>query len=258
MELTNLDPGQIFMAFMRVSGFVFAAPVLGSPVIPRLIKVWYSLLIALIMVPVVSSIGAVPPAETASFFVLAGREVMLGILMGMICSLFLHGVEFGGHLVGLQMGFAASTLFDPLSKNQVAVIGRFQGLLALVLFLILNGHHSMLQSLALSYKAVPPSLSGFGPRAGKDLIALGGTVFTIAIRTAIPALIALLLAQIGVGLLAKTLPQMNVFVIGFPVKIALGLFVIGITMPYFAYVLSKSINEADTGLHNLLRAIAGG
>jgi flagellar biosynthetic protein FliR len=258
MGLIELDPGQMFMAFMRVSGFVFAAPVLGSPVIPRLIKVWYSLLVAMIMVPMLSAHAQVPPVQTAGFFVLAGREVMLGILMGMICSLFIHGIEFGGHLVGLQMGFAASSLFDPLSKNQAAVIGRFQAMLALVLFLILNGHHAMLQSLALSYKAVPPSLSGFGPAAGQQLVALSGTVFTIAVRMAIPALVALLMAQIGVGLLAKTMPQMNVFVIGFPVKIALGLFVIGITMPYFTYVLTRSINDTGAGLNSLLRAIAGG
>jgi flagellar biosynthetic protein FliR len=258
MGLIELDPGQVFMAFMRVSGFVFAAPVLGSPIIPRIIKVWYSLLIAMIMVPMMSAHAELPSFDTVGFFVLAGREVMLGILMGMICSLFIHGIEFGGHLVGLQMGFAASTLFDPLSKNQAAVVGRFQAMLALILFLILNGHHSMLQGLALSYKVVPPSLSGFGPRAGKELIMLSGTVFTIAIRVAIPALVALLLAQIGVGLLAKTMPQMNVFVIGFPVKIALGLFIIGVTMPYFTYVLTKSIRETDIGLNNLLRAIAGG
>ena len=258
MGLIDLNPGHMFLAFMRVSGFVFAAPVLGSPVIPRLIKVWYSLLIAMIMVPMINSLSDVPSVETAGFFVLAGREVLIGILMGMICSIFIHGVEFGGHLVGLQMGFAASTLFDPLSRNQAAVVGRFQAMLALILFLILNGHHSMLQSLALSYKAVPPSLSGFAPRAGRELIVLSGTVFTIAVRTAIPALIALLMAQIGVGLLAKTMPQMNVFVIGFPVKIALGLFVIGITMPYFTYVISKSINQSEAGLHGLLRAIAGG
>ncbi len=258
MGFIELDPGQIFLAFMRVSGFVFAAPVLGSPVIPRLIKVWYSLLIAMIMVPMMSAHAVVPPLETAGFFVLAGREVMLGILMGVICSLFIHGVEFGGHLVGLQMGFAASSLFDPLSRNQAAIVGRFQAMLALVLFLILNGHHTMLQSLALSYKAVPPSLAGFGPQAGKELIALSGTVFTIAVRMAIPALVALLLAQIGVGLLAKTMPQMNVFVIGFPVKIALGLFIIGVTMPYFTYVLTRSINDTGVGLNNLLRSIAGG
>jgi flagellar biosynthetic protein FliR len=258
MGLMEIDPGQVFMALMRVSGFVFAAPVLGSAVIPRLIKVWYSLLIAMIMVPVMSASANVPPVETASFFVLAGRELMLGILMGMACSIFIHGIEFGGHLIGLQMGFAASSLFDPLSGNEAAVIGRFQAMLALVLFLILNGHHSMLQGLALSYRAVPLSLAGFGAEAGKQLITLGGTVFTVAVRMSIPALVALLLAQIGVGLLAKTMPQMNVFVIGFPVKIALGLFVIGVTIPYFTYVLTRSINETGTGVDNLLRSIGGG
>jgi flagellar biosynthetic protein FliR len=258
LGLIDLDPGQLFMAFMRVSGFVFAAPVVGSPLIPKLVKVWYSLLIALIMVPVVSAATEVPSLETVGFFVLAGREVLLGVLMGTVASLFIHGVEFGGHLVGLQMGFAASTLFDPLSRNQAAVIGRFQGMLALVLFLIMNGHHAMLQSLALSYRAVPPSLSAFGSEAGTKLIALTGTVFTIAVRTSIPALVALLLTQIGVGLLAKTMPQMNVFVIGFPVRIALGLTVIGLSMPYFTYVLTKSISQTEIGLHGLLRALSGG
>jgi flagellar biosynthetic protein FliR len=258
LGFTNIDPGQLFMAFMRVSGFVFAAPVLGSPMIPRLVKVWYSLLIAMVMVPAVKSATNLPPLETVTFFVLAGREVMLGILMGMICSLFIHGVEFGGHLVGLQMGFAASTLFDPLSRTQAAVIGRFQGLLALTLFLILNGHHAMLQSLAVSYRVIPPSLSGFNAGAGRDLIALSGSVFTIAVRTAIPALIAMLLTQIGVGMLAKTMPQMNVFVIGFPVKIALGLFIIGVSMPYFTYVLTRSISQTEIGLDGLLRTLGGG
>lgn len=258
MSFVELDLGQLFLAFMRVSGFVFAAPVLGSSVIPRLIKVWYSLLIALIMVPLVGATADVPSAETVSFFLLAGREMLLGILMGMVCSMFVHGVEFGGHLIGLQMGFAASTLFDPMTRNQASVVGRFQGMLALVLFLIINGHHSMLQSFALSYKAVPPTLAALEPAAGRQLIGITGTIFTIAIKTSIPVLIAMLLAQLGVGLLAKTMPQMNVFVIGFPVRIALGLTIIGVTMPYFAYMLSKSISQTDSGLNNLLRVLAGG
>jgi len=258
VDPAQIDPGQLFLAFMRVSGFVFAAPVLGSPVIPRLVKVWYSLLVALVVVPLVGATAGTPPVETAGFFVLAGREVLLGILMGMICSIFVHGVEFGGQLVGFQMGFAASTLFDPVTKNEASVVGRFQGMLALVLFLVINGHHTMLESFALSYRAVPPSLSALGPGAGREMIAVTGTVFTIAIKTSIPVLTALLLAQIGVGFLAKTMPQMNVFVIGFPVKIALGLTAIGLTMPYFAYVLGKSIAGTNSGLMRLLAAMAGG
>ncbi len=258
MWFFKVDPVLVVLSFMRVSGFVFSAPVLGSKVVPGAIKVWFSLAIALVLAPVIKLDAGMVSLGDFRFFILAGREVLLGILIGFVCSLFVQGVEFAGHLVGLQMGFAASTLFDPLSRNQVSVIGRFQALLALVLFLLMNGHHVMLSTLAESYKALPPSVGGFSPVAGRNLITLTSGVFTLAVRISVPVLISLLMVETGLALLAKTVPQMNIFIVGFPVKIALGLTVLALSIPYFTYVLAKNIGQTESGLRSLLNALSGG
>jgi flagellar biosynthetic protein FliR len=258
MDLTRLDPQMLLLTFMRVSGFIFTAPIFGSRVVPVAIKVWFSVLFAFALMPMIKLNGTLPAFGSGGYFILAAREVLLGLLIGFICNFFVYGVEFAGHMVGFQMGFGASTAFDPMSEVQASVVGRFQGLLALTLFLVMNGHHIMVSSFVSSYRLVPPMLAGFAGRAGTELVTATASIFTIAVRVSIPALVALFLAHIAIAMLAKTIRTMNVFTIGFPVKIALGLTIIGFSMPYFAYVLSKAIAGTNTDLARLLHALSGG
>lgn len=257
MDLTRLDPQMLLLSFMRVSGFIFTAPIFGSRMVPVALKVWFSVLFAFALMPMIK-IDGLPAFGSGGYFVLAAREVLLGLLIGFICNFFVYGVEFAGHMIGFQMGFGASTAFDPMSEVQASVVGRFQGLLALTLFLVMNGHHILLSSFVSSYRLVPPTLAGFAGRAGTELVAATASVFTIAVRVSIPALVALFIAHIAIAMLAKTIRTMNVFTIGFPVKIALGLMIIGFSMPYFAYVLSKAIAGTNTDIARLLHALSGG
>jgi flagellar biosynthetic protein FliR len=257
MSITNLEPELLLMTFMRVSGFVFTAPIFGSDLVPKVVKVWVSVLFAFALMPMVD-FGGLPTMGTLAYFILAAREVMLGILIGFVCNFFLHGVEFAGHVLGLQMGFAASTLFDPLSRNDVSVIGRFKGLLAITMFLAMNGHHVMLSSFSSSYAAVPPSASRLWAGGSGELIAATGHIFIVAVRVAIPTLSAIFMVQIGLAMLAKTVPQMNIFVVGFPLKIAVGLTVLGLTMPYFGFVLRKAVAGTSADLRAILGALSGG
>jgi len=258
MTLTSLEPEVLLMVFMRISGFVFAAPVFGSRLVPVVVKVWFALLFALALVPIVGSSAGLPSFGSPAYFILAGREVLLGLLIGFVSTFFVHGVEFAGHMLGLQMGFAASTLFDPFSNNEVSVIGRFQGLLAIVLFLSMNGHHLLLSSLAASYRILAPSAKSLASSGGKELIYATASVFTVAVRISIPVLSALFMVEVGLALLAKTVPQMNIFVVGFPLKIAVGLTVLGFSIPYFAYILAKAIMGTNVDLRSVLGAVAGG
>jgi flagellar biosynthetic protein FliR len=122
----------------------------------------------------------------------------------------------------------------------------------------MNGHHVLLSSLAWSYHTVPVALAGFPAASAGSLVSASATVFTVAVRVAMPALSALLMAEVGLALLAKTMPQMNVFVVGFPVKIALGLGIMGLSVPYFSHILAKVMNAAMGDLRSLLGAVAGG
>jgi flagellar biosynthetic protein FliR len=156
------------------------------------------------------------------------------------------------------MGLGTSMIFDPMTSNEVSVVGTFKSMLAVTLFLVMNGHHVLLSSLAWSYKAIPISLAGLPGAAAANIISASASVFTVALRIAVPALSALFMAEVGLALLAKTVPQMNVFVVGFPVKIAIGLGVIGLSIPYFSYILAKAMNGGASDLRSLLGALAGG
>jgi flagellar biosynthetic protein FliR len=258
VTVLSFEPEALLMVFMRISGFVFSAPVFGSKLVPTLIKVWFALFFALALVPVVGFDGGLPSFASPAYFILAAREVLLGLLIGFVSTFFVHGVEFAGHMVGLQMGFAASSLFDPFSNNEVSVIGRFQGLLAIVLFLAMNGHHVLLSSFAASYDLVTPSIAALAASGAQELVYATAGVFTVAVRISIPVLGAMFMVEVGLALLAKTVPQMNIFVVGFPLKIAVGLTVLGFSLPYFTYILAKAIAGNNAELRSVLGALVGG
>lgn len=255
MEIGNLRLDLLLICFMRVSGFLFIAPMFGSRFIPIPIKIWFGLLLALAILPMVKAGEPLPPLGSLECFLLFAREIFLGIIMGLLSVLFIQAVELGGHIVGLQMGFASSVLFDPLSNSEISVLGRFQGVLALTFFVVVNGHHAMLASLAGSYALVPASLSGFGQPSLNKMIAASAGLFTLAVKVAMPALSAILMVEAALAMLAKTMPQMNVFIVGFPVKTALGLVVLAWSLPHFADLISKAIIGTNAEVMGLLSAI---
>ncbi len=257
MDMTQLRLDLLLVCFMRVGGFLFAAPMFGSKFVPIPIKVWFGLLLALAIMPIVKVAQPLPALGSFECFLLFAREVFIGIIMGLVSVLFIQAVEFGGHIVGLQMGFASSVLFDPLSNSEISVLGTFQGSLALVFFVVINGHHAMLTSLAGSYALVPASLSGFGEASVGKMIATTAGLFALAVKVAMPALSAILMVEAALAMLAKTVPQMNVFIVGFPVKIALGLMVLVWSLPHFAELVSRAIIGTNADIINLLSAIGG-
>lgn len=258
MELATLKPELLLLCLMRVGGFVFVAPVFGSQFLPKVVRLWFSLLLAFALMPVIGKEVELPAFASFAYLLLAAREVLIGLMIGFVCNFFLHGVEFAGHVVGLQMGFASSTLFDPVSRSDVSVVGRFQGLLAIVLFLAMNGHHILLSSFRASYSIVPPAGGALGGGGAHELILATAGIFTVAVRVAMPVLSAIFMVEVGLALLAKTVPQMNIFVVGFPLKISVGLALLGISMPYFGYVLAKAILSTNASLRSVLNAIGGG
>jgi flagellar biosynthetic protein FliR len=258
MTIEGLDPQRLLICLMRTGGFMFAAPVFGSRFIPLMVRVWFAVLVAFVLVHATGQSGPLPAFGSIAYCALAAREVLLGVMMGFVATIFIQGVEFAGHLLGLQMGLGTSTIFDPMTNNEVSVVATFKSTLAVTLFLVMNGHHVLLSSLAWSYDTVPIALSGFPAAAVGSLVSATATIFTVAVRVAMPALSALLMAEVGLALLAKTMPQMNIFVVGFPVKIALGLGIIGLSIPYFSHVLGKVMNASFGDLRSLLGALAGG
>jgi flagellar biosynthetic protein FliR len=173
-------------------------------------------------------------------------------LIGLLFRLLFMGVLTAGGIVGYQLGFAMVTVFDQNLSSQVSIIGRFWYMLAILIFLGINGHHLIISAFADSYALLPLGVFECNPAVGELIIKLTAFVFVIALKLAAPLMIALFLTDVALGTIAKTMPTMNVFFVGFPIKITAGLIVIALSLPVFAFVLEKTTGYLDEQLRFLL------
>ena len=249
MEVPQITAGQIeifILIFLRVSAIIITIPILGNRSVPVRVKGGLSVAVALLLVPFVQY-NAVPIGIPLLVVKMCG-EVLIGIVIGFAGRILFAGVQLAGQLVGFQMGFAIVNVVDPVSSSQVSITAQFQYLLALLIFLAVNAHHIFLYAIAESYQVIPPlSFHCSGPLM-ESILELSKNIFVVAIKTGAPVIAMLLFASVGLGLIARTVPQINVFIVGFPLKIAMGLIGIGLTLPYFVKILESLFMQFDSQL----------
>lgn len=254
---------QAFLGILvRVSGTVAVAPVFGSRQTPAPVKVALSLILALLLLPVAPrSPGLERSAETLAGAVLSvAGEAFLGIALGFMGFLIFSAAQVAGGLLDFEMGFGITQALDPEFSQALPLVGNFQNLLALLVFLAINGHHQLLRALVASFRVVP--LGGAGPQpAGlpgpaPSLTFLGAFVglFAAAVQLAAPVLAALFLTNLALGLLARTVPQMNLFAIGLSAKSGLGVLALAVALPVVLAVLADVLSGLGPWLEELLRA----
>ncbi len=230
-------PAQLLMVYflihLRFVGMMFTSPLFFATATP----IPFRFLCAVLLT--VASIGTVDAAHIpmilfdswVSIFVLALRELFIGVLIGLLATLPLVALQISGEQIGTAMGLSMASVMDPLTQVQTSIIGQLQFLIGLWFYFHWNGHLLMVQSVVESLRLIP--LAQFSLVPSNDM-ALGEWLqgaFRLAIKIVIPFYGALLLADIGLGFLARTVPQMNIFVLGLPMKVALGLFVLTVALP---------------------------
>jgi flagellar biosynthetic protein FliR len=189
-----------------------------------------------------SSGAAVVVDSNVSLVLLSMREVFVGLILGGVAALIFYGVEYAGELAGMQMGFAIAGILDPQTGHQVSIVSKFQGALAILLFLAVNGHYFVLKALLDSLAVLPVGSMAVNLGASMSFVTLAGKVFVIALQIAAPATILLLLVNVGLGVIARMVPQMNVFIVGFPLMITVGVFMFYVSMPAFV-ALTRNLVE---------------
>jgi len=216
---------------LRVSAMVITIPIFGNRVVPVRIKGGLSLMIAFLLFPFIKF--HLPSLGFLSLISGMLGEVIIGIIIGLAGKLVFAGVQIAGQLIGFQMGFAIVNVFDPITSEQVSVIAQFQYLIAILIFLAVDGHHVFLYSIAESYRIIPPLDFHFSAELMQSIVEISKDIFIIAVKIGAPIITALLMTSIGFGLIARTVPQINILIVGFPLKIAIGLIGIGLTLPIF-------------------------
>ena len=241
------------LIFIRTGAILFAAPIFGSRDFPIMAKMGLALTIAWCVYPSIS-----PPAELTEghLFVLVPAmvaEICIGLIIGFAVRLFFEAVQIGGQLVGFQMGFGIVNVLDPFSGENFSVVAQFQNLLAVLLFLALNMHHLFFMAIAFSFEKIPLLHSSMSAPLLTHVATLFGAMFTIAIKIAAPIIAVLLFCDCALGILNRAAPQIHIFILSFPLKIAIGLFVLGLTLPMFYLVMQKSFGTLGEHVTRLIR-----
>ncbi len=256
----QLIPVEQFQTFLivtaRVAGFIGAIPVLFSAQTPIRIKTALIFATALTLFPAMAK--AVPHFDFSPlpFLSLIISELLLGVLLGLVARLIFTAVEFGATVIGYQMGFAAANVFDPQNKRQVALISQFQNIFAILIFLAINGHFIFFQTAVISYDILPPGQIDFSGRAIPFLMELASHMFTIGVQFSAPVLAVLLLSGLILGILARVFPQLNVFLLSFPINIGSAFIVIALTLGIVSTLIRREFDTLGERIIMLLQFLA--
>ena len=218
------------LVFFRVAGLMMSAPLFGSAKIPRRVKVLLAIVLAFGMSP---GIARPPWPDTPwQLAVGVGGELVFGLAMGMALSFTFIAVNWGGEIIGQQMGINLGEVFDPQFGKQASLIGDLYFMLTLATFLICNGHHAMLRGIHASFEALPLLSVGMTENVFKLLLDLLTAATVLAMQLAAPMLLTMLVVDLGLGFIGKTMPQINVMSAGVSIKSAIGVGVLlaGLTL----------------------------
>jgi flagellar biosynthetic protein FliR len=253
LDLTAGQFEKFLLILVRVGGIMSVSPVFGHRNIPAFVKIGFIGILSLILVPIVPATGLSVEGSLTSIFGLVAKELLAGLLIGFSSMVLFMGVQLAGQIMGFQVGFAIVEVFDPSSAQGMSIIGQFQFILALLIFLAIDGHHLLINAVVQSFSIVPLGQITFSPASAEIIIRICVDIFAVAVKIGAPVIVTLFLTDVALGIIARTVPQMNVFIVGFPLKIGAGLLILGASMPFFNYVLTKMIQGMD---RDLLRLIA--
>ena len=255
---TSSDVFLFALVLCRIGGLFAALPVFGGRRLPARIKILAVVSITLVCMPVLKITPPVIPADSFGVAFIVFKEVMIGLTLAFITQVIFAAVEFSGQIIGMQMGFSIASVIDPTMGNQTQIMSVMQGLLATLFFLSLNIHHSFIRAIADSFDLIPLGGWNMSEALLKFLINVTTDVFILGIRLASPVMVSLLLASVVLGVMARAFPQMNVFMVSFPLNIALGFLVLGMTLLLFFHVLEISFGAMRNQVDIIFRLIAKG
>ena len=248
----------LLLIFVRLTSFFMIAPLFSMKGVPNQFKVGLAFFIALVAL---SSLPEGEPLLLNSFYILLIiKELGVGLALGFTAALLLYTVQIAGAFIDFQMGFSIASVMDPQTGTQVPIIGHFKYILALLFLLTVNGHHLMLDGVMQSFQSFPVESIAFSAKmedVAHFFTRLFVEMFMIALQIALPIVGALFLVDVALGILAKTVPQLNIFAVGLPLKIIVGFIMLFLSMPIFFYLLQILFEKILISMSQLIRLLGG-
>lgn len=241
---------------MRVSIVMFMLPIFSTNNIPVSVKAAITLVFTLGVWPHLALSGAIMPEHPFDMALIMLGEVVIGLVLGMAINFLFMGIQSGGELLGFQMGFTMINFADPLTGNQTGIAAFFLWMVSLLTFLAMDGHLYMIKGFAASFTILPPGALFLGENILWEILALSAQVFVLALKIAAPVMVALFMVEVALGLVARTSPQVHIMEFGFPIKIGVGFFFVGLLLVVMSNQIEMFISGMDAMMANLMRGMS--
>ncbi len=254
IQLISVQQVQVFLViFCRIAGFISAVPVLSSQQNPAVVKAILTMAFSFALFPPLEG-KIIPPPDFSplAIILLVVSEVLMGGLLALVSRLIFTAMEYGANIIGFQMGFAAANIYDPQSQSQLQLISQFQNIFASLVFLIINGHFIVFQAMMRSFEMLPPGRISLAGDAVPYLMQLTSKMFVLGMQFAAPVLAVLLLSNLILGILARVFPQLNVFMLSFPINISVALGAMALTLNMAAYILAREFDDLGSRILNMI------
>jgi flagellar biosynthetic protein FliR len=260
MEI-QLIPIAQFQSFLvctvRVAALLTALPVLSGEMVPAKVRVCLILLVSLALFPVLEPFSRGLDFQPLNVALIVCKEALIGILLGLMARFIFIAAQFGGTIVGYQMGFAAANIFDPQNQSQTSLVSQMQNIIAILVFLAIDAHHIFIRAIVESFQILPPGQLDFSGEAIPYLLEMGGSIFVLGAKISAPILAVLLLSGLVLGLMARIFPQLNVFLLSFPVNIGLAFITMSLTLDLTVSLLSAEFNSLSRNILEVFQLFGG-
>lgn len=248
---------KVIIILVRVGPLIFFMPITGSDALPVQIKVLFSLLTALVLAPVVHVSVSCLPTTPLGFAIFVLREVAFAGILALFARLVFAAVELAGQSVSISMGLGIAATMDPQYGTQTSLIGIFWNLVAILLFLAIDGHHIFITTLVDSFQWVPPGTLHLHKATFNGMMMGVGEMFVLAVKVMAPAGAVLLFSHVTMGVLAKTVPQIPVMIVAMPLDIALGFIFVGLSLTFFVPLMLSNFHSLTRLLPRLAMGLGG-
>lgn len=244
--------GLYLWPFVRISSMLLATPVFNSRQLPAQIRLFLALMLTWVIAPSLPSQPGVDVLSHSGFVILL-QQILIGVIMGFILQMVFAALVFGGQVAAYSMGLGFASMVDPQNGVQVPVLAQYYLILATLLFLSINGHLLMIDLLVDSFRSLPVATDGISRNSLHEVIAWGSRLFAGGLLIALPIMGAMLLVNMGMGVVMRAAPQLNIFSIGFPITMLMGFALMWVSLPNVMHVFNNLLEEAFELIMQLLR-----
>lgn len=243
----------VMWPFLRAIGLFLVAPVFGAAVVPARIKVILAILLGFLLAPIAGPTVAVEPLGV-HMMLLAAVQILIGVAMAFVIQIIFEALMLAGQAIASTMGLGYATLLDPQRGVSVPVVSQFLLVLGVLLFLSIDGHLAIIEILAESFRWMPVGELGFPANAAQAVANWGGKIFEAGLMIGLPAILALIIVNLALGVVSRAAPSLNLFSIGFPVSLGVGFLVIILSLQN----LQVSFDDVLQSSFDAVRAFFGG